>query len=315
MIKTEDAMKRAYPVLKSLWFLLVILLILINRGLPFPVLAVLTAVVLLAPLVRDYLFKQRPDERQVEISHFASHIAYLVFFVLDVMVLLRIKVPEDAGSPWLFFLLLAVPVALKFSISLYQHYGTVHGFSGLAAVLLRGVLPLRRVDERQNAIGNFSSHIAFYVWLTLMVLFIFIKFISRGENPTTVWYALLMTPLLIRLYASFLLTYGGRSGGRFIVYTIIGITLLFVLLSHGLSLESAIEASPFLLVAALAIWAMRFPRVTGVLLCVVALGSVYFFHGWRNFDLYMRITMFSLIPVPIFLGGIAMVLKHREVND
>ena len=68
-------MKRAYPVLKSLWFLLVILLILINRGLPFPVLAVLTAVVLLAPLVRDYLFKQRPDERQVEISHFASHIA------------------------------------------------------------------------------------------------------------------------------------------------------------------------------------------------------------------------------------------------
>jgi len=305
-------MRKAYPVLKSMWFLLVILLILINRGLPFPVLVGLTVVVLLAPLIRDYLLKQRPDERQIEVSHFSSHIAYHVFLALDILVLLRIARHMDEQPLWLFVTLFALPIVVKFFISLFQQYGAVHGVSGLLQVLWRGILPARKIDERQNAIGNFSSHVAFYVWLAVMVTIIFSKFISKGENPTTIWYTLLMTPLLVRLYTSFFMTYGGYRGGRFIIYSIVGIVLVFVLLSHGLSLESVVEALPFLLVPALLVWAMRYPRVTGVLLCILALLSVYFFHGWHNFDLYLRIMMFALIPVPIFIGGIAIMIKPKE---
>jgi hypothetical protein len=305
-------MKRAYPVLKSMWFLLVILLVLINRGIPFPVLVGLTALVIFAPLVREYLFKQRPDERQVEISHFSSHIAYLVFLALNLLVVLRIVWRADEQPLWLFIFLFALPIVVKFAISLFQQYGAVHGMSGLLHVLLRGVLPARTIDERQSAIGNFSSHIAFFVWLVVLVAIIFNKFISRGENPATIWYTLLMTPLLARLYTSFFLTYGGYNGGRFIIYTIVGMVLVFVLLSHGLSLESMVEALPFVIVAALLVWAMRYPRLAGALLCSLAILSIFFFRGWHNFDLYLQIMMFSLIPIPIFIGGVAIMVKPKE---
>ncbi len=305
-------MKKAYPVLKSMWFLLVILLVLINRGIPFPVLVGLTAVVILAPLVREYLFTQRPDERQVGISHFSSHIAYLVFLALNLLVVLRIALHVDQHPLWLFLFLFALPILVKFSISLFQQYGAVHGLSGLLHVLLRGVLPARTIDERQNAIGNFSSHIAFFAWLVVLVAMIFSKFIVKGENPSTIWYTLLMTPLLARLYTSFFLTYGGYNGGRFIIYTIVGIVLVFVFLSHGLSLESLMEALPFFAVAALLVWAMRYPRVAGALLCLIAILSVFFFRGWHNFDLYLQIMMFSLIPIPIFIGGVAIMVKPKQ---
>jgi hypothetical protein len=305
-------MKRAYPVLKSLWFLLLILLVLINRGMPFPVLVGLTAVVVLAPLIREYVLKQRPDERQIEISHFSSHIAYLVFLALDLLVILRIALRIDEQPLWLFVFLFTLPIFVKFSISLFQQYGAVHGMNGLLHVLLRGILPARTIDERQAAIGNFSSHMAFFVWLVVLVALIFSQFISKGENPAAIWYTLLMTPLLARLYTSFFLTYGGYHGGRFIIYTVVGIVLVFVLLSHGLSLESMVEALPFVAVAALLVWAMRYPRVAGALLCTLAILSVFFFRGWHHFDLYLRIMMFSLIPIPIFIGGIAIMIKPKE---
>jgi hypothetical protein len=306
-------MKKVIPVLKSLWFLAVVFLVILGSGLPFPVHCGLILLTLLAPLLREFLIRTDLDERQIQIGHYSSHVAYFVYSVLLFLIILRETVKLQPMTLLIFYVLFVVPLVFKILISLLQRYGTVQGWSGYLGVFFRGIFPPVKVDERQNAIGNFSSHVAFYVFLTVTISVMLYQFVRIGQEPPTLWYMLLIVPMLSKFIVSFFMSYGAVRGAQFIGLTIVFIILIFILLSHGLSLVTGVEAIPFIVIFVLIGLAQKFPRVAGILLSVLALGLGLFFYlrVWYRMDIYLCILMFSLIPIPVFFSGMALLLHRR----
>lgn len=298
--------KKAYPILKSLWFLAIVLLVLIGRALPFPLLVTLTVIAISIPLIREFISKNALDERQVQISRLSSHFAYFTYTFLLIFIILYELIKNGQNTTFGFVILLLVPLVFKIILGLIQRYGTGRGFTGNLLLLFRGLIPVNRADERQNAIGNLSSHIAFYIFLILTLIMIFVQFISQGQNPSNIWYMLLLVPILIRLYISFLMTYGTVAGAQFIGFTILGIFFLFILLSHGFSLTTLMESIPFLLIFTFLILASRFPQIAGGILVILAIALVYFFHAWSRMDVFGRILMFTVLPLPVLMSGVAL---------
>ncbi|GEM_PF-1892479 len=299
-------LKKAHPVLKSLWFLLLVLLVMIGRGLPFPWLVALAFITIGIPLMREFLIKKALDERQIQIGHHSSHFAYLTYTLLLLFIIIRELIINGQIEILTFTVLLIVPLIFKMTLGLIQKYGAGKGLRHNLLLLLRGLIPFNKADERQDAIGNLSSHIAFYVFVILTLIFIFIQVIKKGENPTNLWYMLLIVPLLIKLFTSFLMTYGTITGARFIGFTIVGIFFLFILLSHGISLGTVMESIPFVIVFIFLLLAGKYPRPAGTLLILVAVALTIFFRSWRNMDIFGRILMFALIPIPVLICGAAL---------
>lgn len=309
-------MKKIIPVLKSLWFLLVVLLVMVGRELSFGWHLALTLMLLLAPLVREFVLNLDFDERQVYISHYSSHLAYFTYSVLLIFIVIKELLAQGQVTLVIFFLLLLIPMLVKIVVSLWQRYAArVKGLTGYLNLFFRGIIPSPSADERQHMVGNFSSHIAFYVFLTLTIAVILVQFIRKDQEPPTLWYMLLIVPLLSKLYSSYFLSFGAVRGSQFIGITIVGLFLIFILLSHGLSLGSLMESLPFLLILILMILANRFPRSAGIVLIVLAIGLGLFFYikVWSRMDVYLCVLMFALIPIPVFLSGVAL-LMHRLIG-
>jgi hypothetical protein len=306
-------MKKVIPVLKSLWFLMVILLVMLGGDINFFIHITLTFIVLFMPLVREFTSKSDLDERQIQISHYSSHIAYFVYSILLLMTIILELVKQQQMTLLLFLSLLLIPLLFKIGISLFKRYGPVKGLSGYLKVLFRGILPSVKVDERQSVIGNFSSHIALYVFLTLTILVILIKYIRLGLEPPTLWYMLLIVPLITKLIISFFMSYGAVRGAQFIGSLIVLIILIFVLLSHGLTLVAIFEAIPFVVILTLIGLSKKFPRIAGLILILLAVGLGLFFYirVWSRFDVYLCILMFSLIPIPVLASGLALLTHQR----
>ena len=211
-------MKLHASFLKSLWLLGVVLLILIGRGLPLPLLIALVAIVLLLPMIREFSPKTKLDERQVYISHLSGH--------------------------W-----------------------------------------------------------AFYAFLTLTVIIMIRDYVRFGKNPDPQWYALLIIPLLIKFGISLYQNYNPKRVAFWIGYGWGGIWLLFVLFSHGISLESLIEFTPFALVLVFVFLFRKYIFISGVLFILFALALTLFFHGWLRLNLYVCLLMYTLVPTPLLVSG------------
>jgi len=302
-------------ILKSLWLLLVVFLIILGNGMPLFLIVFLALVVLAAPLVREFSRTTKLDERQVQISHLSSHIAYFSYSTLVVFILCYEWFVNAQRPAAVWLIVLFLPMGVKLCICLYQSYGSVSGISGLIHLFFRGLIPTKQLDERQNLIGNFSSHIAFYLYTALVVFYIIFKFIAVKAQPTNVWFMLLVVPLLVKFYSSFFKYYGHVRGARYVCYFIAGVFLLFVALSHGASIGALIEGAPFLVMAGLAALSRRFPIVAGIVLIGLGVGSLFFFAGWNRFDIYFRITMYSLIPLPLFISGGGLLFAKKKVKE
>lgn len=177
--------------------------------------------------------------------------------------------------------------------------------------LLREISRKHGLDERQLYIGRFTSHVAFYVFIILILLIIIREFISKGENPANMWYMLLIVPLIVKLYISLFQNYGAVTGARLVCYFFGAVWLLFVLLSHGFSLGTLIESSPFLLIIGLAWLAGRQPLIAGIVLFLLSIGLLFFFGGWARMDIYGRLLMYALIPLPLAGSGVALILNSK----
>ena len=110
-------------------------------------------------------------------------------------------------------------------------------------------------------------------------------------------------------------TYGLGKGARFVSYIIAGIWLLFVLLSHGLSIMSIIEALPFILLLTITYFSKRFPFIAGIFFLILGIISFVFFSGWYNRDIYFIITMYTFIPFPILFSGAAFLIEAKTGNQ
>jgi hypothetical protein len=307
-------MKKTIPVLKSLWFFMIIMLVIIGRDIYFPVLVLLVLFAVFAPLIRELKFKADLDERQIYISHYSSHVAYFTYSFLIAFVVLRELMKQGQVTLLIFFMLLLIPLVFKILIIFIKRYGSnMKRLSDYLQLFFRGIIPSHTADERQHVVGNFSSHIAFYVFLTLTISVIFINFIRVGTEPPTLWYMLLIVPLLSKLFTSFFMTYGAVRGAQFIGSTIVLLFSIFILLSHGLSLDSLMEAIPFIIILTVISLAQKIPRIAGAILVLLAIGLGLFFYVrvWSRMDIYLCILMFSLIPIPVFLSGMALLIHQR----
>lgn len=214
-------MKWNASLLKSIWLLLIALLIMIGRGLPLPLLAVLVAIVFFAPIIIEFSPKTKLDERQVYISHLSGHWGFYVFLGLTVLIMLR-------------------------------------------------------------------------------------DYVRLGKNPAPEWYALLIIPLLVKFAISLYQNYDASKVAYAVGYGWAGVWLLFVLLSHGFSLTALIEFIPFALVALLIFLFRKRMIVSGVLFVLFAVGLTFFFHGWWRLDLYVRLLMYTLVPLPLLVSGLVL---------
>ncbi len=305
-------MKISVSMLKSLWLFLVMLLVLLGNDIPFPLLALFVLVALAVPLMREFSRQTQSDERQKQIGHFSSHIAYFVFSGLLLFVLIK---NFGGKKNSIFLLLLLLPMLIKMAICLIQSYGLVKGFKNYVLLFCRGIIKIKSLDERQNYIGNFSSHIAFYTYVAALLFYIIINFSAQQQQPGTIWYMLLLMPLMAKLLASLFYNYGAAKGARLILYVISGFWLLFALLSHGISLGALIEAIPFLVFLAVALLSQRFPLIAGFIIIALAMLVLFYFSGWSRFDIYLRLLMYSLIPFPIALCGAAFLVEYSNKRN
>jgi len=178
----------------------------------------------------------------------------------------------------------------------------------LAAPLIREFRKRTDLDERQIHISRFSSHIAFYIYIALVLLVMVNKFIAVGENPSNEFYMLLLVPMVIKFFISVFQNYEPIKAARSIGFLFGGSWLLFVILSHGISIEFIIEALPFLLLIAAAWLSCRYPRPSGIVYTVLGLATVYFYIR-SNFDFYVKLIMFTILSLPLLLSGVAIFLS------
>ena len=186
-------------------------------------------------------------------------------------------------------------------ICVFQSYGLVKGFKSYVLLFFWGMIKSNPVDERQNYLGNFSSHIAFYAYVALLLFYQIFNFFVKHQQLGNVWYMLIIVPLMTKLLASLFQNYGTGKEVRLILFTICGMWLLFVILSHGFSLGSLIEAIPFFIFLAVTLLSLRIPLISGIIFMAVSIAALFFFSGWSRFDIYFRLLMYSLIPLPIAL--------------
>jgi hypothetical protein len=306
-------MKKAIPVIKAIWFLLTVMLVFFGRDMNFTLVLTLTIIALTAPILREIFSQADLDERQRQISHSSSHIAYFVYTILLVFAIAHEWLKTGETPPVILFILIFAPLVIKFVVCQLQSYGGIKGKSGIFDFFFRGIIPSRKVDERQHEIGNLSSHIAFYVFLSLTIFVVLFKYIRNGgKEPDAIWDMLLFTPLMAKLYASYFQTYNAAKGARFILSTLAGLVFIFVLLSHGLSIGALMESLPFLVMAVMIYLSKFIPKIAGIVVILVAILMLVLMRGWVRFDIYISILMWSLIPIPLIICGIVFILEKRQ---
>ncbi len=185
----------------------------------------------------------------------------------------------------------------------------------LVAPLWREFSRKSDLDERQVFISHFSSHIAFYVFLGLLLFTLLYLYAPQHKNPEPHWYALLLIPLVVKFLVSLFQNYGALQASRWIGYFFGFSWLLFAVLSHGASISLLIEALPFLFILLIAWYSRKNSLVAGIFFILLAGGMLLFFNGWNRFDLFVRLLMYSLLPLPLFVSGVALVIARKKKEE
>ena len=185
----------------------------------------------------------------------------------------------------------------------------------LALPLLRELTHKTDADERQIFISHFSSHIALYVFIALTLFVMVHNYQLTGQQPGNQWYMVLLVPMIVKMIISLIQNYGAATAGRWIGYFFASVWLLFVLFGHGFSVETLIEAIPFILLVAIAWFSKKQPLICGILYVALSISSLFFFSGWIKMGIYGLILMYSLIPLPVFISGTALILSSFKKED
>jgi hypothetical protein len=189
----------------------------------------------------------------------------------------------------------------------------------LAAVVLLGIpfvrefLPRQGVDERQRQISHFSSSMAFYAYLALLLTIIIEEYLSQNKHPGNTMLALLIIPLSIKFFVSLLQNFDPVQAARCIALFFAGSWIIFVLLSLGAFRGKLIASLPYLAVVIMAILARKWPRVCGIIILLIGLRA--------GFNLVLKQKSFSgtwmastVWALPLILSGVALLLARSKVE-
>ena len=136
-------------IISSLWFLLIILLIMFAGEIPLTLLITLLALAFAYPIFREFRKRTEYDERQIQISRFSSHIAMYLFTGLVLLVMihkyLAQGLPLDTDME--FYMLLLVPLTVKMLINVFQNFETHKAAAFIAYLFAGGWMIFSLADE------------------------------------------------------------------------------------------------------------------------------------------------------------------------
>jgi hypothetical protein len=171
--------------------------------------------------------------------------------------------------------------------------------------ILKEVAPSADVDERQRLVDYRASHVALIVtYLLIFVLFARSWFQLKHEPSNELW-LLLVAPLLVRTGIAVGQGFGARKLALILGFVCGAFWLAFSTASHGLSPESAIGGS----IIAFTALGIRWPRLGGALLLVVASAFLVFFvaRGPARQDWVQFLLMTAALPLPPLLAGLGLI--------
>ncbi len=175
--------------------------------------------------------------------------------------------------------------------------------------IIREIRPCSDMDERQDLLFFKGGYYAFLTAMFLVVVVFMVKEFIQQEEPAAEWWLVLCVPLVVN--GSFYLWHaaGLRRVGLVLGFLFGGVWTAFTMASHGFSLVSVVESSVGLSILVPTALALRWPRIGGSILMIVAIVMIGFFgpFWWKRFDnpLFL-ILMLGVLPLPVFLAGICL---------
>lgn len=167
---------------------------------------------------------------------------------------------------------------------------------------LREAGVLRDLDEREISASHRSSHMAFFLVLGSIVIYIIYRSVILQEEVPAEWFLILMIAILGKILTGVFLSPEKRKVGLYIGFFFGLAWLLFTILSHGFSVTALIESciGGSIIIATLIAW--KLPRIGGTLLLAEALFASFFF--LKAASPLMAILMFLMLAFPILLAGL-----------
>ncbi|MBD3226301.1 MAG: hypothetical protein GF313_16350 [Caldithrix sp.] len=182
----------------------------------------------------------------------------------------------------------------------------------LAVPLLREFNPRSDLDERQLYISRLTSHVSLYVMNGLILFVLIREYFSHNQQPPSYWYMILLIPLVLKFMMSLFENYSPVLAAQWIGGFFASVWLLFVLLSHGFSLTNLMESVPFLLILVSVLLIRKRPLIAGFAFLILAAGLLIFFRAWLSMDVYVRLLMYTLLPMPLLICGVALIWHHKK---
>jgi hypothetical protein len=178
---------------------------------------------------------------------------------------------------------------------------------------LREFVPRNHVDERQVQISRFSSSMAFYAYLALLLIIVIKDYLSLNKAPGDAFLGLLVIPLAVKMFVSVLQNFEVKQAARCIASFFAALWLIFVVLSHGLSLMTLIEALPFLVLVGLTWSIKKWPKLCGVLFILLGVASLVTVVAMQK-NFYGGLLIFSVMSLPLILCGIALLVPKEKME-
>ncbi|MBK8127836.1 MAG: hypothetical protein IPK53_02505 [bacterium] len=210
---------------------------------------------------------------------------------------------------WSALAIFAIAIAI-FAITGEQMWLTLM----LASYLLRPTLASlgvakRLVDERQMTIHYRSGNIAFAVMMVATVVLAAIQS-AKGDPEAEMYNIVIILGIATKALFNVLLVKDYRGAAVRIIIGVGAMALLFVVMSHGLSLETLMEGSPWITMIALGLLARKFPRtISGVVFAATTV--LLFFILGKGLTVGQFATAL-LICVPLYVAGTCLWIRPAE---
>ena len=219
-------------------------------------------------------------------------------------------------SPVGFIAVALVVAGLVLGITTHMGFMSLMAVGAFGPAVLRQLGLLSDLDEFQREAAAKSGLRAYVVTgILLMVVVIAENWHRLSLGNEQVPASTVVIVMLVVYYSSYCLSFWDtRKAVARVLLTFGLLWLVFVVLSHArepLSLlgEALVVPGPFILAAILCRW---WPRVVGLLLLVVSVWSIFFFHmlplGATGSQEVLRSAFtFVLIPLPLTVAGVALI--------
>ena len=219
-------------------------------------------------------------------------------------------------SPVGFITLVLVVVGLLLGTTTHMGFMSLMAAGAFGPGVLRQLGLLSDLDEFQKEAAAKSGLRAYLVTgILLMVVVIAENWNRLSLGLEQVPASTVVIVMLVVYYSSYCLSFWDtRKAVARVLLTFGLLWLAFVVLSHArepLSMlgEALVVPGPFILAAILCRW---WPRVVGLLLLVVSVWSIFFFHmlplGATGSQEVLRSAFtFVLIPLPLTVAGVALI--------